>query len=195
MNALPWLVQVDGSNTHGSPSRVGPRSPKRLIDCGIKEHGFAVVAESSDMLVVEIRENLVEVFRTQFFGLIMGPCCFGSELAVDNDLPIVGSKADIRLHLRQKAIARATNGDELPLDVLTMNVEPVAFVFDSKKVAHEFLEEECHLPFILDEIHKLARARCFRDQQVPVDEFANLQQKVVKLVVSVELYLAEDTIV
>src|SRR5262249_55912382 len=56
----------------------------------------------------------------------------------------------------------------------------------------ELLEQDRHLTFVLNEIHELTGTGLLRDEQIPINEFADLQQKIVKLIVPVELNLAKD---
>jgi hypothetical protein len=65
---------------------------------------------------------------------------------------------------------------------------------DAVERGDKVLEQDRYLPLVLHEVHELAGAGLLGHEQVAVDQFADLQEEIVELVVPVKLHLAEQPV-
>jgi len=109
--------------------------------------------------------------RPERFRLVVLLRGLRREFAVDDDLAGVGGQTDVGLHLGQQPGSDLVGGDPAPVDVFPPDPEVRV---DAVKGADEILEQDCHLPFVLHEVHELAGAGLLGHEQVAVDQFAHL---------------------
>src|SRR5262249_54558364 len=111
----------------------------------------------------------------QLLGLVPRRECLGVELGVDDYRATVAPQRDIGLHLRQEVCGAWAQRLQCPGNIVALHGPSRSLALE--EVTHEALEQERHLLRILDEVAERDIAVDFVDDELIVDQLADMERQ------------------